>query len=267
MDWVLSMLRFEVLTLFPGMVEPVLAHSMLKRGQVKGLLHVNVRNLRDFASDRHKMVDDTPYGGGAGMVMKADPILQAVAAVRREAQSSGEDIRVVFPTPQGRRLTQPYAQELAGERRRIVILCGHYEGVDERVRLALTPEEVSVGDYVLTGGELPALVLIDAAARLVPGVLGDPRSALEESFSESLLEYPQYTKPVEIEGIGVPEVLLSGHHEAIRLWRRKQALRSTYLRRPDLLHDRSFTNEDRQLLDELKSEGLLTAPISRREEG
>ncbi|NJN70259.1 MAG: tRNA (guanosine(37)-N1)-methyltransferase TrmD [Nitrospira sp.] len=261
------MLRFEVLTLFPGMVEPVLAHSMLKRGQVKGLLHVNVRNLRDFASDRHKMVDDTPYGGGAGMVMKADPILQAVAAVRRDAQSSGEDIRVVFPTPQGRRLTQPYAQELAGERRRIVILCGHYEGVDERVRLALTPEEVSVGDYVLTGGELPALVLIDAAARLVPGVLGDPRSALEESFSESLLEYPQYTKPVEIEGIGVPEVLLSGHHEAIRLWRRKQALRSTYLRRPDLLHDRLFTNEDRQLLDELKSEGLLTAPISRREEG
>jgi tRNA (guanine37-N1)-methyltransferase len=261
------MLRFEVLTLFPGMVEPVLAHSMLKRGQVKGLLHVNVRNLRDFASDRHKMVDDTPYGGGAGMVMKADPILQAVAAVRREAQSSGEDIRVVFPTPQGRRLTQPYAQELAGERRRIVILCGHYEGVDERVRLALTPEEVSVGDYVLTGGELPALVLIDAAARLVPGVLGDPRSALEESFSESLLEYPQYTKPVEIEGIGVTEVLLSGHHEAIRLWRRKQALRSTYLRRPDLLHDRSFTNEDRQLLDELKSEGLLTAPISRRKEG
>ncbi len=164
-------------------------------------------------------------------------------------------------------MTQSYAQELAGERRRIVILCGHYEGVDERVRLALTPEEVSVGDYVLTGGELPALVLIDAAARLVPGVLGDPRSAVEESFSESLLEYPQYTKPAEIGGIGVPEVLLSGHHEAIRLWRRKQALRSTYLRRPDLLHDRSFTSEDRQLLDELKSEGLLTVPISRREEG
>ncbi len=267
MDWVPSMLRFEVLTLFPGMVEPVLAHSMLKRGQEKGLLHVNVRNLRDFASDRHKVVDDTPYGGGAGMVMKADPILQAVAAVRRDAQLNGEDIRVVFPTPQGRRLTQPYAQELAGERRRIVILCGHYEGVDERVRLTLTPEEVSVGDYILTGGELPALVLIDAAARLVPGVLGDPRSTLEESFSESLLEYPQYTKPAEIGGIGVPEVLLSGHHEAIRLWRRKQALRSTYLRRPDLLHDRSFTSEDRQLLDELKSEGLLTVPISRREEG
>lgn len=261
------MLRFEVLTLFPGMFEPVLAHSMLKRGQEKGLLHVTIHNLRDFATDRHKVVDDTPYGGGAGMVMKAEPILRAVDAVRQDAQSNGEDIRVVFPTPQGRRLTQPYAQELAGERRRIVILCGHYEGVDERVRLALTPEEVSLGDYVLTGGELPALVLIDAAARLVPGVLGDPRSTLEESFSESLLEYPQYTKPAEIGGIGVPEVLLSGHHEAIRLWRRKEALRSTYLRRPDLLRDRLCTSEDRRLLDELMSEGLVTAPILCREEG
>lgn len=261
------MLRFDVLTLFPGMFEPVLAHSMLKRGQDKGLLQVIVHNVRHFTLDRHKMVDDTPYGGGAGMVLKAEPILRAVAAVRNDAESNGEKIRLVFPTPQGRRVTQPYVQELAGERRRIVILCGHYEGVDERVRLALAPEEVSLGDYVLTGGELPALVLIDAAARLVPGVLGDPRSALEESFSDSLLEYPQYTKPAEIGGIGVPDVLLSGHHEAIRLWRRKQALRSTYLRRPDLLRDRVFTNEDRQLLDELMNEGVLTAPISRREEG
>ncbi|NGZ02873.1 MAG: tRNA (guanosine(37)-N1)-methyltransferase TrmD, partial [Nitrospira sp. WS238] len=218
-------------------------------------------------TDRHKMVDDTPYGGGAGMVMKAEPILRAVASVHADAQSNGEDIRVVFPTPQGRRLTQPYVQELAGESRRIVILCGHYEGVDERVRLALTPEEVSLGDYVLTGGELPALVLIDAAARLVPGVLGDPQSVVEESFSESMLEYPQYTKPAEIDGIGVPEVLLSGHHEAIRLWRRKQALRSTYLRRPDLLRDRLLTGEDRRLLDELMSEGVVAAPISCREEG
>ncbi len=261
------MLRFEILTLFPGMFEPVLTHSILKRGQEKGLLRVNIHNVRDFATDRHKVVDDTPYGGGAGMVMKAEPILRAVAAVREGAQSNGEDIRIVFPTPHGRRLTQQYAHELAGERRRIVILCGHYEGVDERVRLALAPEAVSLGDYVLTGGELPALVLIDAAARLVPGVLGDPRSALDESFSESLLEYPQYTKPAEIGGIGVPEVLLSGHHEAIRLWRRKQALRSTYLRRPDLLHDRLFTSEDRRLLDELMSEGLVTAPIACREEG
>lgn len=261
------MVRFDVLTLFPGMFAPVLAQSMLKRGQEKGLLVVRVHNLRDFTSDRHKVVDDTPYGGGAGMVMKAEPILQAVAAVRSEAQSQGEEIRLLFPTPQGRPLTQSYAQELATESRRMVILCGHYEGVDERVRLALAPEEISLGDYVLTGGELPALVLIDATTRLVPGVLGDPSSAVDESFSDSLLEYPQYTRPAEIEGITVPEVLLSGHHEAIRLWRRKQALRSTYLRRPDLLRDRMFTKEDRQLLNELMNEGLLTAPLLCEEEG
>ncbi|MBK9945850.1 MAG: tRNA (guanosine(37)-N1)-methyltransferase TrmD [Nitrospira sp.] len=261
------MIRFDVLTLFPGMFAPVLAQSMLKRGQEKGLLTVRVHNLRDFTAGRHKVVDDTPYGGGAGMVMKAEPILQAVSAVRREAQSQGEEIRVLFPTPHGRPLTQLYAQELATESRRMVILCGHYEGVDERVRLALAPEEISLGDYVLTGGELPALVLIDATTRLVPGVLGDPSSAVDESFSESLLEYPQYTRPAEIDGITVPEVLLSGHHEAIRLWRRKQALRSTYLRRPDLLRDRMFTKEDRQLLDELMNEGLLTAPLLCEEEG
>ena len=189
------MIRFDVLTLFPGMFAPVLAQSMLKRGQEKGLLTVRVHNLRDFTADRHKVVDDTPYGGGAGMVMKAEPILQAVSAVRREAQSQGEEIRVLFPTPHGRPLTQLYAQELATESRRMVILCGHYEGVDERVRLALAPEEISLGDYVLTGGELPALVLIDATTRLVPGVLGDPSSAVDESFSESLLEYPQYRRP------------------------------------------------------------------------
>lgn len=261
------MVRFDVLTLFPGMFAPVLAQSMLKRGQEKGLLVVRVHNLRDFTSDRHKVVDDTPYGGGAGMVMKAEPILQAVAAVRSEAQSQGEEIRLLFPTPHGRPLTHSYAQELATESRRMVILCGHYEGVDERVRLALAPEEISLGDYVLTGGELPALVLIDATTRLVPGVLGDPSSAVDESFSDSLLEYPQYTRPAEIEGITVPEVLLSGHHEAIRLWRRKQALRSTYLRRPDLLRDRMFTKEDRQLLNELMNEGLLTAPLLCEEEG
>ncbi|MBS0183227.1 MAG: tRNA (guanosine(37)-N1)-methyltransferase TrmD [Nitrospira sp.] len=260
-------MRFEVLTLFPGMFAPVLAHSMLKRGQEKGLLTVKVHNLRDFTTDRHKVVDDMPYGGGAGMVLKAEPILLAVAAFRNEARANDEDIRLMFPTPHGRPFTQDHAEELASERRRIVILCGHYEGVDERVRLTLAPEEISLGDYVLTGGELPALVLIDAAARLVPGVLGDSSSVLEESFADTLLEYPQYTRPAEIGGIGVPDVLLSGHHEAIRLWRRKQALRSTYLRRPDLLKDRMFTKEDQQLLDELMNEGLLTTPTSRREEG
>lgn len=261
------MLRFDVLTLFPDMVAPVLGQSMLKRAQEKGLLHVTVRNLRDFTDDRHKVADDVPYGGGAGMVMKAEPILRAVDVLMREAQVCGETIRLLFPSPHGRPFTQDYAQRLAGEARRMVILCGHYEGIDERVRTALAPEEVSVGDYVLTGGELPALVLIDAATRLVPGVLGDPQSMVEESFSDSLLEYPHYTRPAEVRGLGVPEVLLSGHHEAIRLWRRKQALRSTYLRRPDLLRDRVLTNEDQRLLNELMNEGVWMAPVRSGEEG
>jgi tRNA (guanine37-N1)-methyltransferase len=255
------MLHFDVLTLFPDMIAPVLGHSILKRAQEKGLLNVQVYNLRDFTMDRHKVTDDIPYGGGAGMVMKAEPILRAVDALRKEAQSSGEEIRLLFPSPHGRPFTQDYAQHLALERCRMVILCGHYEGVDERVRMALSPEEVSVGDYVLTGGELPALVLIDAAARLIPGALGDPESVIEESFSDSLLEYPHYTRPAEVRGLGVPEVLLSGHHEAIRLWRRKQALRSTYLSRPDLLKDRVLTSEDQRLLNELISEGVTTVLI------
>jgi tRNA (guanine37-N1)-methyltransferase len=261
-----KMLRFDVLTLFPDMVAPVLGQSMLKRAQEKGLLDVKVRNLRDFTEDRHKVADDVPYGGGAGMVLKAEPIFRAVDALVSEAQASGEQIRLLFPSPHGRPFTQEYAQHLAREHRRIVILCGHYEGVDERVRTALSPEEVSVGDYVLTGGELPALVLIDAAARLVPGVLGDPESLSEESFSESLLEYPHYTRPAEVRGLGVPDVLLSGHHEAIRLWRRKQALRSTYLRRPDLLQDRVLTSEDRQLLNEVINEGVSVLSMYEGEE-
>lgn len=261
------MLRFDVLTLFPEMVAPVVSQSILKRAQEKGLLHVQVRNLRDFTTDRHKVADDIPYGGGAGMVMKAEPILRAVDVLRSEAHESGDAIRLLFPSPQGRPFTQEHARDLACERRRIVILCGHYEGVDERVRMALSPEEISVGDYVLTGGELPALVLIDASARLVPGVLGDPESVIEESFSDSLLEYPHYTRPAEVRGMGVPEVLLSGHHEAIRLWRRKQALRSTYLRRPDLLRDRVLNSEDQRLLNELISEGISSIPVRCGEEG
>jgi tRNA (guanine37-N1)-methyltransferase len=261
------MLRFDVLTLFPDMVAPVVGQSILKRAQEKALLKIEVRNLRDFTTDRHKVADDVPYGGGAGMVMKAEPILRAVEALRAEAREQGEEIRLLYPSPHGRPFTQEYAKNLACERRRMVILCGHYEGVDERVRMALSPEEVSVGDYVLTGGELPALVLIDASARLVPGVLGDPESVVEESFSDSLLEYPHYTRPAEVRGMGVPDVLLSGHHEAIRRWRRKEALRSTYLRRPDLLRDRVLTSEDQRLLNELISEGITTMPVRCGEEG
>jgi tRNA (guanine37-N1)-methyltransferase len=241
------MLRVTVLTLFPEMIAPVVGQSILKRAQEKGLLHVEVVNLRDFTADRHRVADDVPYGGGAGMVMKAEPILRAVEAVRAAAHAHGEEIRLVFPSPQGRPFTQRHAKDLARERRRIAILCGHYEGVDERVRTAL--------------------VLIDAATRLVPGVLGDPESVVEESFSDSLLEYPHYTRPADVRGMGVPEVLLSGHHEAIRLWRRKEALRATFLKRPDLIRDRVLNEEDRRLLNELLSEGITSMPVRCGEEG
>jgi tRNA (guanine37-N1)-methyltransferase len=260
-------MRCDILTLFPDMVAPVLGQSILKRAQEKGLLHVQVRNLRDYTQDRHRVADDVPYGGGAGMVMKAEPILRAVEQIQADYERDGEQIRLLFPSPHGRPFTQAYAKNLAADTRRLVILCGHYEGVDERVRLALHPEEISVGDYVLTGGELPALVLIDAAARLVPGVLGDPESIEEESFTDALLEYPHYTRPADVRGLPVPEVLLSGHHEVIRLWRRKESLRSTYQRRPDLLQDRVLSLEDQQLLDELTREGVVGTPVRCGEEG
>jgi len=260
-------MRCDILTLFPDMVAPVLGQSILKRAQERGLLHVHVRNLRDYTLDRHKVADDVPYGGGAGMVMKAEPILRAVEQIQAGYAEAGEQVRLLYPSPHGRQFTQAYAHDLAAEPRRIVILCGHYEGVDERVRLGLHPEEISVGDYVVTGGELPALLLIDAAARLVPGVLGDPESIVEESFADSLLEYPHYTRPVEVRGMLVPEVLLSGHHEAIRLWRRKEALRNTFQRRPDLLQDRVLSLEDQQLLEELTREGVRGMPVRCGERG
>jgi tRNA (guanine37-N1)-methyltransferase len=260
------MLRCDVITLFPEMVAPVLDSSMLKRAQEKGLLEVKVHNLRDYTLDKHKVADDVPYGGGAGMVMKAEPILRALEEIRRSYEQRGERLRLMLPSPQGRPFTQAYAHELAAESRRLVILCGHYEGIDERVRLSLRPEEVSVGDYVLTGGEIPALILIDAASRLIPGVLGDPASIVEESFAEPLLEYPHYTRPADVRGLTVPDVLLSGHHEAIRRWRRKEALRTTYEKRPDLLKDRELTVEDRQLLDDIIRE-VPGAPVPCGEEG
>jgi len=261
------MLRCDVLTLFPEMVMRVLDSSMLKRAREKGLLEVNVHNLRDYTMDKHKVADDVPYGGGAGMVMKAEPILRAVEDIRRTYEERGEGVRLLLPSPTGRPFTQACAHDLAADSRRLVILCGHYEGIDERVRLSLRPEEISVGDYVLTGGELPALILIDATSRLVPGVLGDPSSIIEESFAEPLLEYPHYTRPAEVRGLTVPEVLLSGHHEAIRRWRRKEALRATYEKRPDLLKDRELTVEDRQLLADIIREGVPGAPVPCGEEG
>lgn len=256
-------MRCAVVTLFPDMVAPVLGQSILKRAQEKGLLEVAVENLRNHTFDRHKTADDVPYGGGAGMVMKAEPVLRAVDALRARYETShpGTTLRVIVPSPQGRPFTQELAHSLAQDERVVVFVCGHYEGMDERVRLALHPEEISVGDYVLTGGELPALVMIDAAARLVPGVLGDAASAAEESFTEGLLEYPHYTRPAEVRGMAVPEVLVSGHHEAIRVWRRREALRNTYLKRPDLLRDRELGVEDRRLLGEVMQESLVQVRV------
>jgi tRNA (guanine37-N1)-methyltransferase len=257
-------MRCAVLTLFPDMVTPVLGQSILKRAHEKQLLEVSVTNLRDYTFDRHKTADDVPYGGGAGMVMKAEPILLAVETLCADYGAGAPhpaDVRIIMPSPQGRPFSQDLATSLAQERRPILFICGHYEGIDERVRMALHPEEISVGDYVLTGGELAALVMIDAAARLVPGVLGDDTSATEESFSEALLEYPQYTRPADVRGMAVPAVLLSGNHEHIRLWRRKQALRSTYLKRPDLLRDRELCEEDRRLLNEVMQANLSDVPV------
>lgn len=197
------------------------------------------------------------------MVMKAEPVFRAVEALRRQYGESkpGTALRLLLPSPQGRPFTQRLAEEFRDERRRLVFVCGHYEGIDERVRIGLEPEEISIGDYVLTGGELPALVMIDAAVRLIPGVLGDPESAERDSFAESLLDYPHYTRPAELRGLPVPEVLLSGNHEAIRLWRRREALRSTYRKRPDLLRDRSLSDEDRRLLEEIVSEEAKEASV------
>ena len=257
------MVRCDVITLFPDLVQPVLEQSMLKRAQEKNLLEARVHNLRDYTEGRHLVADDTPYGGGAGMVMKAEPVFRAVEALRRQYGESraGESLRLLLPSPQGRPFTQRLAEEFRDESRRLVFVCGHYEGIDERVRLGLEPEEISIGDYVLTGGELPALVMIDAAVRLIPGVLGDSESAERESFAESLLDYPHYTRPAELRGLQVPEVLLSGNHEAIRLWRRKEALRSTYRKRPDLLRDRSLTDEDRRLLEVIVHEEAKEASV------
>lgn len=249
-------MRCEVVTLFPDLIRAVLDHSILKRAQEKGLLDVRVRNLRDYTLDRHQVADDAPYGGGAGMVLKAEPIFLAVDALRQQHAQDPNGLRLVLPSPQGRLFTHSLAEELSRERRTLVILCGHYEGIDERVRLGLCPEEISVGDYVMTGGELPALVMIDAVARLVPGVVGDPSSIQEDSFSLALLDYPHYTRPAEVRGLPVPEVLLSGNHEAIRRWRRKEALRNTYLKRPDLLRDRVMTDEDRRLMLEISREEI-----------
>jgi tRNA (guanine37-N1)-methyltransferase len=248
-------MRCEILTLFPDLIRHTASHSMMKRAQEKGLLSLNIHNLRDFTHDPHRTADDTPYGGGGGMVMKAEPILQALDGL----QKTYEDLRIIVPSPQGIRFSHELAINLSRESRPLVFICGHYEGIDERIHAALPVEEISIGDYVLTGGELPALVMIDAAMRLIPGVLGDPESASRESFVESLLDFPHYTRPLECRGLSVPEVLVSGNHEAVRRWRRKESLRNTLMKRPDLLCLDTLPQEDRQLLDEITQEYASTS--------
>ncbi|MGQ9557244.1 MAG: tRNA (guanosine(37)-N1)-methyltransferase TrmD [Desulfurispora sp.] len=234
----------NILTLFPAMFSGPFDDSIIKRARLSGHLTINLVNIRDFSTNKHHTVDDTPYGGGAGMVMGPEPIFRAVEQVRRQASSPG---RLIYMSPAGRVLTQPLVRQLAQEEH-LIILCGHYEGIDERVREVLVDEEISIGDYVLTGGELPAMVLVDAVARFVPGVLGKQDSAQEESFSDGLLEYPHYTRPRSFRGLEVPEVLLSGHHENIRLWRRRQSLLRTLAARPELLKEASLTAEDKKIL-------------------
>ena len=238
-------MKFDVLTLFPEMFEPM-KHSVIGRAVEKGLLEINLVNIRDFSKDKHKKVDDTVYGGGAGMLMKPDVVYDAYNAVKTEKS------KVIYLTPQGNVLCQSKVESLAKEEH-LILLCGHYEGIDQRVIDKIVDEEISIGDYVLTGGELPAMVLIDSVARYVDGVI-DKESTSEESFSkEGLLEYPQYTRPEVFEGIRVPEVLQSGHHENINKWRRKEAIRVTYEKRPDLLEKTNLTDEEKEYIKELKN--------------
>jgi tRNA (guanine37-N1)-methyltransferase len=225
--------------------------SLLKKAQEKSILNICLHDIRNWADDKHKMTDDAPYGGGCGMVMKVEPVEKALAAIR----SPEDDSLVVLMTPQGKTFNQKIAVQLA-EKKQIIIICGRYEGVDERIREHLVDREISIGDYILTGGELAALVLIDAVSRLIPDVLGNPESTLGESFSHNLLEYPQYTRPAEYKGWKVPDVLLSGNHAQIELWHKRESLRRTYQRRPDLLKKIKLLAEDKKILEKIKQEDI-----------
>lgn len=225
------MLRVDVLTLFPDMFESVLNQSILKRAREAKKINVVLTDLREYTSDRHRTCDDRPFGGGPGMVMKAEPIDKALKKIHKGKKRG--DIPVIYLSPQGSVFSQNKAQQLSSEKR-LILLCGHYEGIDQRVIDKWVTEEISIGDYILTGGELPALVILDSVCRLIPEVLGNQNSAAEETFSHDLLEYPQYTRPAEFEGESVPEILLSGDHQKIEAWRLQQAVRRTKQRRPDL---------------------------------
>lgn len=240
-------MKIDIMTLFPDMFISPFNESIIERAREKGLVEINTINIRDSAHGRHHQVDDTPYGGGVGMVMKADILLRSIQSIK------DEDSWVVYLSPQGKVLKQQDVEILATHNH-LILLCGHYEGVDERI-MTQVDEEISVGDYVLTGGEIPAMIVVDAVSRLLPGVLGHDESSEEESFADGWLEYPQYTRPPVVQGVEVPPVLLSGHHEHIRRWRKKQSLLRTLLKRPDLLLNREYDKEERKLLEEILFNG------------
>jgi tRNA (guanine37-N1)-methyltransferase len=242
-------MRFDVFTLLPETFSPYLQASILQKAAERGLLEFRVHNIRDYTHDRHHTTDDTPYGGGGGMVMKPEPVFEAIESVLGALPACP----VILLTPQGRVFNQEIAFELARQPQ-IALLCGRYEGIDERIREHLVTDEISIGDYVLTGGELPALILIDAISRLLPGVLGDPDGAMDDSHASGLLEYPHYTRPPEFRGWGVPETLLSGDHGKIDKWRREQSLRRTLKRRPEMLENVPLTKDDKKLLEVIKKD-------------
>ena len=245
-------MQFEVFTLLPEVFSPYLESSILQRARQRELVSVNVHNIRDYTHDKHHTTDDTPYGGGGGMVMKVEPVFEAIESVLGLGAhhiAPQPACPIIMLTPQGRVFTQSVADELSGHEK-IALLCGRYEGMDERIREHLVTDEISVGDYVLTGGELPALILIDAVTRLIPGVLGDPDGAADDSHATGLLEYPHYTRPPEFRGWKVPEILLSGDHAKVDQWRRQQSLLRTLARRPDLLEKAELTEKERNFLEE-----------------
>lgn len=243
-------MRFDVFTLFPSVLQSYLDISILHRAIERGLLSVHLHDIRAWTTDKHHVTDEPPYGGGGGMVMKPEPVFAAV----EDVLGAPPACPLILLTPQGRTFTQSVAQELA-QYTQIGLLCGRYEGFDERIRQHLVTDEISIGDYVLTGGELPSLIVIDAVTRLIPGALGDPTGAVDDSFASGLLEYPHYTRPADYRGWQVPEVLLSGNHAEIERWRREQALARTFERRPDLLEKADLSEQDRKFLDRLASEG------------
>lgn len=241
------MMKFDILTLFPEVIDAVLKESIIGRAQEKGILEINAINIRDFSKNKHKKADDYPYGGGGGMIMTAQPIYDAYLSIAKDINYKP---KVIYLSPQGRVLTQEVVKELSKEKH-LVLLCGHYEGIDERIIEEIVDEEVSIGDYVLTGGELPAMVLIDSVSRLIPGVLSNEESYSDESHYNGLLEYPQYTRPVEFNGRRVPDILLSGHHANITRWRRKESIKRTYLKRPDLFKSFEPNKDDKKLIEEV----------------